>query len=294
MILTQQSKTLLGASAMLALLGLLSRVLGVLRDRILASHFGASDLLDVYYVSFNIPDFVFNLLVVGAVSSAFIPVFIEYQSRKNGEEWNLVNNFLNILMVTMTTTVGILLIITPWIVGLIAPGFSADKKELAVLFTRVMLFSPIIFSISVVVGSVLQVFHRFLAYAFAPIMYNLGIILGAIFLVPKFGPLGLAEGVVLGALLHLLVQLPALRGVGFKWKKIWNYGDAGMIKILKLMIPRTIGLAAVQINWIILNAMATTISTGSVVILNFANNFQYLPISLVGISAAVASFPRGT
>jgi len=291
MILTRQSKTLLGASAMLALLGLLSRVLGVLRDRILASHFGASDLLDVYYISFNIPDFVFNLLVVGAVSSAFIPVFIEYQSRKNGEEWGLVNNFLNILVVTMTATVGILLIIAPWIIGIIAPGFSPDKKELAVLFTRVMLFSPIIFSISVVVGSVLQVFHRFLAYALAPIMYNLGIIFGAMFLVPKFGPLGLAEGVVLGALLHLLVQLSALRGIGFKWKKIWNHGDSGMIKIFKLMIPRTIGLAAVQINWIILNAMATTISTGSVVILNFANNFQYLPISLVGISTAVASFP---
>ena len=291
MILTRQSKTLLGASAMLALLGLLSRVLGVLRDRILASRFGASDLLDVYYVSFNIPDFVFNLLVVGAVSSAFIPVFIEYQSKKKGDEWNLVNNFLNILVAVMTGTVGILLIITPWIIGLIAPGFSPDKKELAVLFTRVMLFSPIIFSVSVVIGSVLQVFHRFLAYAIAPIMYNLGIIFGAIFLVPKFGPLGLAEGVVLGALLHLIVQLPALRGVGFKWKKTWNYGDVGMVKILKLMIPRTIGLAAVQINWIVLNAMATTISAGSVVVLNFANNFQYLPISLVGISTAVASFP---
>ena len=291
MILTRQSKTLLGASAMLALLGLLSRILGVLRDRILASHFGASDLLDVYYVSFNIPDFVFNLLVVGAVSSAFIPVFVEYQSRKKGEEWNLVNNFLNILVVAMTATVGVLLIITPWIINIIAPGFSVDKKELAVLFTRVMLFSPIIFSVSVIVGSVLQVFHRFLAYALAPIMYNLGIIFGAVFLVPKFGPLGLAEGVVLGALLHLLVQLPALRGIGFKWKKIWNFGDSGMIKIFKLMIPRTIGLAAVQINWIVLNAMATTISTGSVVILNFANNFQYLPISLVGISTAVASFP---
>lgn len=291
MMLTRQSKTLLGASAVLALLGLLSRVLGVLRDRILASRFGASDLLDVYYVSFNIPDFVFNLLVMGAVSSAFIPVFIEYQSRKKGEEWNLVNNFFNILVVTMTATIGILLIITPWIIGLIAPGFSPDKKELAVLFTRVMLFSPIIFSVSVVAGSVLQVFHRFLAYALAPIMYNLGIIFGAVFLVPKFGPLGLAEGVVLGALLHLGVQLPALGGIGFKWKKVWNFGDVGIRKILKLMIPRTIGLAAVQINWIVLNAMATTISTGSVVILNLANNFQYLPISLVGISTAVASFP---
>lgn len=276
---------------MLAFLGLFSRVLGVLRDRILASNFGASDLLDVYYVSFAIPDLVFNLLVVGAVASAFIPVFIEYQSRKKGDEWNLANNFLNILVAIVAVTIGVLFIFTPWLIILIAPGFTPEKKDLAVLFTRVMLFSPIIFSISVVIGSVLQVFHRFLAYALAPIMYNLGIIFGIVFLVPKFGPLGLAEGVVLGALLHLLIQLPALRGIGFKWKKIWNFGDSGMRKILRLMIPRTIGLAAVQVNWIILNAMATTISAGSVAVLNFANNFQYLPISLVGISTAVASFP---
>ena len=257
----------------------------------MASRFGASDLLDVYYVSFNIPDFVFNLLVVGAVASAFIPVFIEYQSKKNGGEWNLANNFLNILVAIMAITAGVIFMFTPWLINLIAPGFSPEKKYLAVLFTRVMLFSPIIFSVSVVIGSILQVFHRFLAYALAPIMYNLGIIFGAIFLVPKFGPLGLAEGVVLGALFHLLIQLPALRGIGFAWKKVWNFGDFGIRKILKLMVPRTIGLAAVQVNWIILNALATTISAGSVAVLNFANNFQYLPISLVGISTAVASFP---
>ncbi len=291
MLLTRQSKTLLGASATLALLGLFSRVLGVLRDRILASHFGASDLLDVYYVSFDIPDFIFNLLVVGAVASAFIPIFIEYQSKKEGEEWSLANNFLNILAAIMAITAGAIFIFTPGLIHLIAPGFSPEKKDLAVLFTRVMLFSPIIFSISVVVGSILQVFHRFLAYSLAPIMYNLGIIFGAIYLVPKFGPLGLAEGVVLGALLHLLIQLPALKGTGFIWKKIWDFGDAGMRKILKLMIPRTIGVALVQINLIILDALSSKISPGSVTIINLANNFQYLPISLVGISTAVASFP---
>src|SRR3989338_5888068 len=291
MILPRQSKTLLGASTMLAFLGLLSRVLGVLRDRILASRFGASDLLDVYYVSFNIPDLIFNLLIIGAVTSAFIPVFIEYQSKKDGEEWDLANNFLNILVAIMAMTAGVMFMFAPWLIRLIAPGFSPEKRELTILFTRVMLFSPMILSVSVVIGSILQVFHRFLAYALAPIMYNLGIIFGAIFLVPKFGPLGLAEGVVFGVLLHLLVQLPALRGLGFKWKKVWGFSDAGMRKILKLMIPRTIGLAAVQINWMILNALATTISAGGGGVFNFANNFQYLPISLVGISTAVASFP---
>ena len=276
---------------MLAFLGLFSRVLGVLGDRILASHFGVSNLLDVYYVSFDIPDFVFNLLVVGAVASAFIPVFIEYQSRKKGEEWNLANNFLNILFSIMALAVGVIIIFTPYLMRWVAPGFDPAKRDMAVLFTRVMLFSPIIFSVSVVIGSILQVFHRFLAYALAPIMYNLGIIFGAIFIVPKFGPLGLAEGVVLGALLHLAIQLPAVKSIGFKWKKIWDWEDAGMKKILKLMVPRTIGVALLQINLIILDAFSSKISPGSVTVINLANNFQYLPISLVGISTAVASFP---
>lgn len=257
----------------------------------MASHFGASNLLDVYYVSFDIPDFIFNLLVVGAVASAFIPVFIEYQARRGGEEWNLANNFLNILIAIMAVMAGVIFLFTPWLISIIAPGFDPAKKDLAVLFTRVMLFSPIIFAISVVVGSILQVFHRFLAYALAPIMYNLGIIFGAIFLVPKFGPLGLAEGVVLGALFHLAIQLPALRGIGFKWKKVWHWGDVGMKKILKLMVPRTIGVALFQINLIIIDAFSSKISAGSVTVVNLANNFQYLPISLVGISTAVASFP---
>lgn len=276
---------------MLAVFGIISRLIGLLRDRILTSHFGASDLLDVYYVSFNIPDLIFNLLVVGAISSAFIPIFIEYQSKKEGEEWNLANNFLNILVVIMTITAGIMFIFAPWLIHTIAPGFISEKKDLAVLFTRTMLLSPIIFSFSVVIGSILQIFNRFLAFALAPIMYNLGIIFGAIFLVPRFGPLGLAEGVVLGALLHLLVQLPALRGLGFKWKKVWNFGDLGMRKILRLMVPRTIGVALLQINLIVLDALSSKISSGSVTVIHLANNFQYLPISLVGISTAVASFP---
>jgi len=289
--LNGQSRTLVGASVTLAVFSLVSRFAGLIRDRILASKFGASDVLDVYYVSFNIPDFIFNLLVIGAVSSAFIPIFIEYQSKRKGEEWKITSNFLNVLMVVVAATVAILFFFVPALINLITPGFTPEKKDLAVLFTRVMLFSPFIFSISVVVGSVLQVFHRFLIYSLAPVMYNIGIIIGALFLEPRFGPLGLAEGVVLGAFLHLAIQLPAAYRVGFRWQKIISFTGFGIKKIFYLMIPRAIGLGAMQINWIVLNAIATTISIGSVAVLNFANNLQYLPIALVGISVAIASFP---
>jgi len=279
------------ASILLAVFHLLSRLVGLLRDRVLASRFGASDILDVYYAAFNIPDFVFNLLVVGAVSSAFIPVFIEYQRKDRAGAWKMASSFLNILAVSVATVVVVLFFFVPTLVEVIAPGFNSSKRELTILFTRVMLLSPLIFSVSVVLGSVLQSFNRFLAYAIAPIAYNLGIIFGALVLEPKFGPLGLAEGVVLGALLHLVVQLPAVWRTGFRWCAVFDFAGTGMRKIFKLMVPRTIGLAATQINILFLYALATLLPAGAVTIFSFANNLQFVPIALVGISIATASFP---
>ena len=279
------------ASALLAVFGLLSRFSGLVRDRILASRFGASDILDVYYVSFNIPDLIFNLIVVGAVSSAFIPVFIERRTKDENKAWGLANNFLNLIVIAVAFVSAISFFFIPFIINILAPGFSWEKKEMAVLFTRVMLLSPVIFSASVVMGSILQSFKRFLAYSIAPILYNAGIIIGAIFFEPKFGPLGLAEGVVLGAVLHFLIQAPAVFKAGFRWNAVISFKDQYLRKIFTLMVPRTLGLAAMQLNWIITNAIATTIAVGSVAILNFANNLQYVPIAFIGLSVAVASFP---
>lgn len=266
--------------------------MGLVRDRILASRFGASDILDVYYISFQIPDLLFNLLAVGAVSTAFIPLFIEYETKKSKEEaWKLTSNFLHLLLAILFVGVAILFMLTPWLVDIIAPGFDEGKRYMATVFTRVMLLSPLLFAFSMVAGSVLQASNRFLAFSLAPLAYNLGIIIGAVFLEPAFGPLGLAEGVVLGALLHLAVQLPALFKSGFRWVKIFDYKEKGTRRILKLILPRSFGLAAAQMNWMILNGLATTLGVGTVSALNFALNLQYVPIALVGISAAVASFP---
>ena len=284
-------RTILRASILLAFFNLLSRLVGLLRDRILVSHFGATNILDVYYLAFDIPDFVFNLLVAGALAAAFIPVFIEHQEKQPGQEWKLASNFLNFLFVAVAALGLVIFVFTPQLIALIAPGFPPAKQTLAILFTRIMLFSPLIFAVSGVIGSVLQSFNRFLAFSVAPIIYNLGIIFGAIVLVPKFGPAGLAYGVIVGAIMHLLLQWAAAHRVGFRWRLALDWGSQGMRKIFKLMIPRTIGLVAGQINLISLDAFASTAGVGSVAILNIANNFQYLPIALVGISVAVAAFP---
>ena len=285
------TRTILRASLLLAFFSLLSRVVGGLRDLILVSHFGATDILDVYYLAFDIPDFIFNLLVAGALAAAFIPVFIEHQEKQPGQEWRLVSNFLSFLFVAVAGLGLVIFIFTPQLIALIAPGFPLGKQGLAVMFTRIMLLSPLIFAVSGVVGSVLQSFNRFVAFSAAPIIYNLGIIFGALVLEPKFGPAGLAYGVVLGALLHLALQWVAAHRVGFRWCPAFDWASQGMRKIFKLMIPRTVGLVAGQVNIIALDAFASTVGIGSVAVLNIANNFQYLPIALVGISAAVAAFP---
>lgn len=283
---------IIGASILLAVFGLASRVVGLVRDRILASSFGASDILDVYYISFGVPDFIFNIIVAGAISSALIPIFIEYSARSSDEARRLINNFLNHAFACVAFLILAAFWLAPYLIGFIAPGFEGGKKELAVLFMRIMLFSPLIFTVSMVIGSVLQANKKFFTYALAPIAYNIGIIIGALWFVPWFGPLGLAEGVVLGAGLHLAIQLFGLKGTNFRWQFVWEGKDKGLSEIYRMMVPRALGLGFYQIGWVALNAFATMISTGAVAVFNFAYNIHYLPIALVGISVATAYFPE--
>ncbi len=292
-ILHRQFKTIFGAGVVLASFNLLSKIMGLLRDRILAGSFGAGDMLDIYYTAFRIPDFIFNLIVIGAVSAAFIPVFIEKYEKDKNSAWNLVSNFLNFSLVIIAVLSFILLIFTPQLMEYIAPGFDSEKKEAAIALTRLMFLSPIIFAISTIMGSALQSLQKFMSYAIAPILYNVGIIIGALFFAPNMenAYMGLGWGVILGAFLHLLIQLPTLIKSGFNWKGILDFKDSALRKIITLMIPRTIGLAALQINFIVINAIASTLAVGSITIFNFANHLQHLPIGFFGASLATAIFP---
>lgn len=282
---------ILKSGAMIAFFGLLSRLAGLYRDRVLASKFGPSEILDAYYVSFGLPDLIFNLLIVGALASAFIPVFIEYESKNKANAFRLANNFLNLAFTAVTIFGLIVFIFSDYLVDIIAPGFSDSQKDLTSLFLRIMIISPMIFSLSVIMGAILQSFKKFISYSLAPILYNLGIIIGAVYLVPILGPSGLAWGVVLGALMHFLIQFIEVRRLGFKWQPGFGFKDPGIKKIIKLMIPRSMGLAASHVNWLVLNALATTVFIGGASILNLAHNLHYFPVAIVGISLAVASFP---
>lgn len=293
-----KQKSIFRASAILAVFSFTASLVAVFRDRILTSHFGASRTIDIYYSAFKIPDLIFNLLVLGSVSSAFIPVFIESYSKDPQSAWRTAQNFLNTIFVSVAVICGLGVIFVRPIIFLVAPGFSGPDRELAIGLTQLMFLSPIIFSISTIIGSVLQSFEKFLAYSIAPIFYNVGIIIGALYFAPLFKSrgqtelLGLGLGVILGAVMHLLIQLPPAFRAGFRFKAVFDFADEKFRKILKLMVPRTLGLGAYSIDSIVTNAIASLLGTGSIAVFNFANNFQFVPISVVGISTAIAVFPR--
>jgi len=290
-LLNSQSRTIPSAAFILGIAALSSRFLGLLRDRILAGKFGAGDELDMYYAAFRIPDLVFSILIMGAISSALIPVFTQYLAKDKDEAWKLVNGFLNLAILMLVVIAGILVIFTPWIIPAVAPGFEGAKRDITITLTRIMFLSPILFGLGSIFGAVLQSFKRFLIFSLAAPMYNIGIIIGVLYFTPIWGVYGLAWAVVLGAVLHLLIQIPSVIMAGFRYQWILGIYHKGVRKILKLMIPRTVGLAAYQVNLIVITAIASTLVAGSVAVFNFANNLQYVPVGIFGISFATAAFP---
>lgn len=285
------TQTITGGAIIIAFFSLLSRILGLVRDRLLFSTFGAGDVLDTYYAAFRLPDLIFNTLVLGALSAAFIPVFLEYWHKDKEQAWKIANSVLNIILVVLLV-LGILgFYFAPEIVSMIAPGFDLEKRLVTAELTRIMLIGIIFLGLSNIASSMLNAFKRFTAFAIAPVMYNIGIITGIIALVPIMGVQGLAWGVVLGAFLHFFVQLPAIARLGFRYALRFDWRMRGVWKIGALMLPRTFGLAINQINQVVSTVIGSTLAIGSVAIFNAANNLQTVPIGIFAIPIALAYFP---
>ena len=280
-----------GGAVIIAFFSLLSRLLGLLRDRLLFSRFGAGDVLDTYYAAFKLPDLIFNTLVLGALAAAFIPVFLQYWHLDKRQAWKIANSLLNIILVVLLAFGLAAFYFAPEIVSLVAPGFSLEKRIATAELTRIMLIGIIFLGLSNMASSILNSFRRFTAFALAPVLYNLGIIFGILLFVPLFGVAGLAWGVVFGAFLHFLVQLPAVAKLGFKYQIVFSLGHKGVRKIGLLMLPRTFSLAINQINQLVNTIIASTMAAGSVAIFNAANNLQVVPIGIFAIPIALAYFP---
>ena len=303
-IFKRQINSITVAAGLVALSSLSSRLLGIIRDRILAGEFGAGTALDIYYAAFRIPDLIYNLIVLGALSAGFIPIFAALVKDfkcaqeegcdvrvKNKEAWDLANNILNILLLGLAVLSLIGIIFAPALTRAIAPGFGPEEQALTAALTRVMFLSPLFLGISGIIGSILQSFKRFLVYSLAPVFYNVGIIVGAIYFVPLWGVYGLAWGVILGAFLHMAIQIPTAYQLGFRFKLKINWRDLNTWKMGKMMVPRTLSLAVSQINLVVITILASNLSAGSLSVFNFANNLQSFPIGIFGVSFAIAAFP---
>ncbi len=292
-ILNSQSKSITGAAIIISGATLVSRLVGLLRDRIFAHYFGVGPMMDAYYAAFKIPDLIYNLLIVGALSASFIPSFTKLfnNNQDKSSAWKLANNVLNITAIALASLSVIGIILTPILAPLIAPGFSITTQQMVINFTRIMFGSTILLGLSMVIGGILQSLRAFFLYSLAPIFYNIGIIIGATLLVPLFGVNGLAYGVVLGAFLHFSLQASSAYANGYRWRWYLNWKDKETRLLGKLMIPRTLGLAISQINLVIITILASLLPVGSVTIFNFANNLQAVPIGIIGIPFALAVFP---
>ncbi len=279
------------AAGIVGLFALLSRIIGLLRDRLFASSFGAGDILDTYYAAFRIPDFVFNLLILGTLSVAFIPVFTELLVKDKKRAYKNANTILNSSFILMALVSIVLIILVEPLTKLLVPGFSGVKLEETVNLTRLFLLSPVIFTLSSVFSSILNSQKKFIIVGLAPVLYNLAIILGLLFLYPKYGIMGLGYGVIIGAVLHLLIQIPEAVKHGYSWSPIIDLKDKALKKIGKLFVPRIFGLDNSQISLMIGSIVGSILAAGSVTIFNLANNLQTVPLGVFAISFAIASFP---
>lgn len=302
-IFTKKINSITAAATLVAFSSLVSRFLGLFRDRILAGQFGAGDTLDIYYAAFRVPDLMFNLLVLGALSAGFIPLLtgmikdfqcegrFGYEDSPNRKAWELVNNILNIMVVALSAVALLGVIFAPYLMAVVVPGFSPEKQLLTAEITRIMFLSPIFLGISSILGGILQSFKRFFVYSLAPIMYNIGIIIGALCLAPFWGAHGLAWGVVLGAFLHMLIQIPMALKLGFRYRPVFNAADKNVRKIGRMMVGRTMTLGITQINLLVMTVIASGLAGGSLTVFNLANNLHSFPVGIFGISFAIAAFP---
>lgn len=280
-----------GASWILIVTLTLSNILGFFRDRFLAQKI-PTDLLDTYYAAFRIPDLIFNLLILGAIASAFIPVFTGYITRDKEEEgWHVALAIFNFAIVALLFTLLILFFVMPYLIPILVPSFSPEKQHLTLRLARILLLSPFFFGISYILSGILNSFKRFAVYSIAPLVYNFSIIFATYFFADRYGVLAPTLGVVTGAFLHMAIQAPQAYKLGFRYRFLWDTAHQSVRKIGKLMIPRSIGLGAQQILLFVFTALASSLGGGAVAVYNLADNIQTVPSVIFGASFATAIFP---
>jgi putative peptidoglycan lipid II flippase len=280
------------AAYLLAIFALISQILGLVGERILAFMFGAGHTLDLFYAAFRVPDLIYVTIASTVSASVLIPFLIGYFDQSDGKGRMFIDSVFTVFFAAISVVSVIAYILAPWLVRTFLPGFAHDV-DFGQLVTamRIMLFSPFFLGLSNFFSSVTQMNRRFLIYSLSPILYNIGIIVGAVFFYRYLGLAGLIWGVALGACLHMAVQIPFIIRTHnfphFVWKIHWP----SIGRVFFLSLPRTLTLGANQLASFFLIALASFMASGSITIFNFANTIQSVPLTIIGVSYSSAAFP---
>jgi len=288
----KQSSILSAAFIIMATYGL-SHLVGLVKARLLISQFfgGAAADLDVYYAALVIPDTIFQLLVIGALSAAFIPTFTKYLSQNEKSAWRMAASTINIMLVVFASLCLVIYFFASPLSRIIAPGFTQTQIATMAKLLQIMLLAQLFFSLSGFLTGIIQSHQRFLVPALAPVAYNLGIIFGIIFLAPKWGIYGPVWGMVLGAILHMAIQLPLAFKLGFKFLPIFDFKLPGVREVIKLMPPRVLALGIDQIEQFVAVTLASLLAVGSLSLFNVARLLYAIPTLLFGATIGQAALP---
>jgi putative peptidoglycan lipid II flippase len=285
-----RENSLRGASWVLVITLTLSNILGVIRDHYLAK-FLPTERLDIYYAAFRLPDLIFNLLILGAIAAAVIPVMSRELKKDEEKAWRVASNMLNVGLVFLVAALIALYFLMPYILPILVHDFGQAKINETVHLARWMILSPFFFAISYFFGSLLNIKKRFLAYSLAPLFYNSAIIVATILGAQRFDVYAPVAGVIVGAALHMFIQLPPVLMLGFRPQWSLNLRDAALRRVCRLMLPRAIALGANQIQLLAFTAFASS-TAGAIAIYNLSDNIQTVPTVILGNSFATAVFPR--
>ncbi len=289
------SQNLKQAVGILFVTVLISNVLGLARNVIIANRvgvtFGSIGPLDSYYAAFVLPDLFYNFLIVGALSTAVLPLLVKLDTE--GDDAQFWRTF-NVLISTGFTVIVIamigLYIVMPYVLPLLVPGFTAETQKTTIELARVLLLSPLFFTISQLSSSALQAKRHFATPAIAPIIYNIAIICGAL-LIPNYGLRVLVAGVIVGATAHFLIQLPMLWRLGWRFNFTLGFGHDKVRHVLKVMIPRAIALTGNQLLLVVFYHLGSRLSQGSIAIYRLTDDLQTAPVLLLANTLAMAVLP---
>jgi len=294
-LLFKKEENILSAGFLIGISLLISALLGLFRDRLFSQYFGSEPLfsqLGLYFAADRIPSFIFNIIVVGTLTTAFIPIFSRQLKRGGDHAWELASNTLNTVLAAFIFLAVVIFIFSKPISRIVALG-SLSSEELAFMskLLRIMIFSQFILVISSFFSSIIQSFKRFFVPALAPVFYNLGIIIFVVLFAGRLGVLAPAWGMIFGAFMHFIIQFYFSRGLGFRYIRLLNLRDPRLREVLLLALPRVASLAANQVSLLIDTSLSIFIGASSLVVFNFAQHLQNVPVNFFGASLSQAAFP---